>query len=172
MPRSSAINVKTVSTVVWILAGLLATITAVLVAPLRGSTASATSSLGPSLILSALAAALVGRMRSMPLALAGGIGIGIAEALLFYNSTDEPGLIDAVLFVVVLVAVLVVSRSDRDDEGSKSMSFSPRIKPIPAALERYWVVRRLQLVGLASRSRWASCFPWSSPSRRRSSRCR
>jgi len=148
--RSSAINIKTVSTVVWILAGLLATITAVLVAPLRGSTAAATAELGPSLILRALAAALVGRMRSMPLALLGGVGIGVVEALMFYNATDDPGRIDAILFVVVLIAVLAMSRSTRGDEGSRSMSFSPRVKPIPAALQSYWLVRRLSVVGILS----------------------
>jgi ABC-type branched-subunit amino acid transport system ATPase component/ABC-type branched-subunit amino acid transport system permease subunit len=147
--RTSAINVKTMSTVVWVLAGVLATVTAVLVAPLRNSTAAATAVLGPALILRALAAALVGRMRSMPLALLGGVAIGLVEALLFFNSPGNPGLVDAVLFVVVLVAVLAVSRSARDEEGSKSMSFSPRVKPVPAGLEHYWIVRHLSTVGIA-----------------------
>ena len=72
------------------------------------------------------------------------------EALLFYNSPGDPGRIDAILFVVVLVSVLAVSRSTRDDEGSKSMSFSPRPKPVPAALQRFWLVRRLPLVSVAA----------------------
>ena len=148
--RTSSINVKTMSTLVWILAGLLATVTAVLVAPLRGSTASATAALGPALILRALAAALIGRMRSMPLALIGGIAIGVVESLLFYNAPDDPGRIDAILFVVVLVSVLLVARSSGDDEGSKSMSFSPRPKPVPAALQNLWVVRRLPLLTAAA----------------------
>jgi ABC-type branched-subunit amino acid transport system permease subunit/ABC-type branched-subunit amino acid transport system ATPase component len=147
--RTSTINIKTMSTLVWILAGLLATITAVLVAPLRGSSVSATAALGPSLILRALAAALVGRMRSMPLAVVGGIAIGVGEKLLFYNNPSEPGILDAVLFVVVLVSVLAVSRSARDDEGSRSMSFAPRIKPVPAALQRFWFVRRMQVASMA-----------------------
>lgn len=146
--RTSTINIKTMSTMVWIVAGVLATVTAVLVAPLRGSTAASTAALGPALILRSLAAALIGRMRSMPLALLGGIGIGVVEALLFYNATDDPGLIDGVLFVVVLVSVFAISRSTRDDEDSKSMAFSPRVKPIPHALERYWLARRLPLVAV------------------------
>jgi len=147
--RTSAINVKSMSTLVWIMAGVIATITAVLVAPLRFTTTDATSALGPALILRALAAALIGRMRSMPLAVLGGVAIGVAEKLLFFNSPAEPGNIDAILFVVVLVAVLTVSRSAREDEGSKSMSFAPRVKPIPAALQRFWLVRRLQVAGMA-----------------------
>jgi ABC-type branched-subunit amino acid transport system ATPase component/ABC-type branched-subunit amino acid transport system permease subunit len=147
--RTSTINIKAMSTVVWILAGVLATITAVLVAPLKGASVAATAQLGPALILRSLAAALIGRMRSMPLALLGGVAIGVAEKLLFYNSPAEPGVIDALLFVVVLVAVLAVSRSARDDEGSKSMSFSPRVKPVPAALQRFWLARRVQTAGIA-----------------------
>jgi ABC-type branched-subunit amino acid transport system permease subunit/ABC-type branched-subunit amino acid transport system ATPase component len=145
--RTSTINVKMMSTLVWVMAGVVATITAVLVAPLRFTPTNAIDQLGPSLILRALAAALVGRMRSMPLALLGGIVIGVAENLLFFNSPANPGTIDAILFVVVLVSVLAVSRSARDDEGSKSMSFAPRTKPIPAALQRFWLARRVQLAG-------------------------
>lgn len=146
--RTSSINVKAMSTIVWILAGVLATVTAVLILPLRHEPAAATTVIGPTLILRGLAAALVGRMKNMPLAIVGGVGIGIAEALFFYNNTGDPGVIDAVLFVVVLVSVLVVSRSTRDDEGSKAMSFSPRSKPMPAALEQFWIARRFQLIGI------------------------
>ena len=70
-----------------------------------------------------------------------------------------PGLIDAILFVVVLVAVLAGRRSGRDDEGSKSMSFSPRTEPVPAALQRLWVVRRLRRSAWSSLRRRASLLP-------------
>jgi ABC-type branched-subunit amino acid transport system ATPase component/ABC-type branched-subunit amino acid transport system permease subunit len=141
--RLSAIRIKTMSTLVWVLAGVIATVTAVLVAPLRGTTAGVTEALGPSLLLRALAAALIGRMRSLPLALAGGTAIGVAEALLFYNSPEQPGLIDALLFVVVLVTVLSMVRRGRSEEGGRSFSFSPRVKPVPAVLRDEWWVRRL-----------------------------
>jgi len=139
--RTSAINVKRMSTLVWTLAGLLATVTAVLVAPLRGGTAVAAVALGPSLLLRALAAALVARMTSMPVALAAGVVIGVAEALLFFNYPDDPGLIDAVLFAVVLVAVLAIARASRGEDKASSWSFAPRTRPVPARLRDHWVVR-------------------------------
>ncbi|HUF84287.1 MAG TPA: branched-chain amino acid ABC transporter permease, partial [Acidimicrobiia bacterium] len=139
--RTSAINVKRMSTLVWVLAGLLATVTAVLVAPLRGGNTLATVALGPSLLLRALAAALVGRMTSMPVALLAGIVIGVAEAVLFFEYPAQSGLIDAVLFVVVLLAVLVIARASRGDDRASSWSFAPRTRPVPARLRDHWAVR-------------------------------
>ena len=144
--RLNAIRVKQMSTIVWILAGVLATITIVLIAPLRGANAADTVTLGPALLLRALAAGLVGRMRSMPLALVGGIGIGLAEALFFFNNTQNPGQIDALLFAVVLVTVLLINRgSNTDTEGA--WSFSPRVRAIPANLAELWWVKRLPQLG-------------------------
>jgi ABC-type branched-subunit amino acid transport system ATPase component/ABC-type branched-subunit amino acid transport system permease subunit len=148
--RTSTINIKKMSTAVWIMAGVLAAITAVLAAPLKGASVEATSTLGPSFILRALAAALIGRMRSMPLAVLGGIGIGVMEKLLFFNNPAEPGILDAVLFVIVLITVLAISRSVRAEEGGRSMSFAPRARPIPAALERFWAVRHLPVIGFGA----------------------
>ena len=147
--RTSAINVRRMSTLVWILAGLLATVTAVLVAPLRGGSTVATVALGPSLLLRALAAALVARMTSMPVALLAGVVIGVAEALLFFEYPAQPGLIDAVLFVVVLLAVLVIARASRGEDRASSWSFAPRTRPIPARLRDHWVVRNTNRIAAA-----------------------
>jgi ABC-type branched-subunit amino acid transport system ATPase component/ABC-type branched-subunit amino acid transport system permease subunit len=144
--RMSAINVKAISTLVWVLAGLLATVTAVLVAPLKGGTAISASALGPSLLLRALAAALIGRMQSLPVAIGGGVLIGVVEAVLFFNYFDEPGLVDAVLFVAVLVSVFGIARRQRGADSVQSMSFSPRVRPVPAQLEPLWWVRRLPVI--------------------------
>ena len=141
--RLSSINVKAMSTLVWTLAGVLATVTVVLVAPLKGGTAVDAGSLGPSLLLRALAVALMGRMLSMPIAVLGGIVVGIVEALLYFNYFEQSGLIDAVLFVVVLVMVLLIVRRERGGDRSQSMSFSPRTRPIPPQLQDLWWVRRL-----------------------------
>jgi ABC-type branched-subunit amino acid transport system ATPase component/ABC-type branched-subunit amino acid transport system permease subunit len=157
--RLSAISVKQMSTIVWVLAGLLATVTAVLVTPLRGGTAAMTSALGSSLLLRALAAALIGRMRSLPLALLGGAAIGVAEAVFFFNYPDEPGLIDAVLFLVVLVAVLLLARSSRDEERGTGWSFAPRVKPVPKQLEQLWWVRHLPHIGSALALAAAALLP-------------
>ncbi|WP_419924797.1 ABC transporter permease subunit [Candidatus Poriferisocius sp.] len=156
--RLSAISVKTMSTLVWVLAGLLATVTAVLVAPFRGGTAVGIEALGPTLLLRALAAALVARMRSLPITIAAGTAIGVAEAAFFFNATDEPGLIDAALFVVVLAAVLLRTRQDSGIER-ESISFTPRFRPVPANIEHLWWVRRLPLLVVGAALALAAVLP-------------
>ncbi|MGH2727294.1 MAG: branched-chain amino acid ABC transporter permease, partial [Actinomycetota bacterium] len=95
--RLAGISVRRISTLVWVLAGVLSTLTAVLVRGLQGSLLSLpTVAVGPSLLLRALTAALVGRLISMPLALAGGVAIGVIEAVLFSNIRN-PGIIDLFL---------------------------------------------------------------------------
>ncbi|MEZ5237953.1 MAG: hypothetical protein R2716_03040 [Microthrixaceae bacterium] len=66
--RLLGIPVRRLTTLVWALAGLLAALTLVLRAPSLGMAPSVT--LGPSLLLPALAAAIIARMESMPVALA------------------------------------------------------------------------------------------------------
>ncbi len=140
--RLSAINVRGLSTLVWALAGMLAALTAILVAPIKGSTAATTLALGPSLLVRALVPALIARLRSMPIALVAGAGIGIVEALLFFNFSTQPGLIDAVLFVVVVVAIIAVVRDERPERSA--WMATPRGKAIPVELLGLWWVRRLR----------------------------
>jgi ABC-type branched-subunit amino acid transport system ATPase component/ABC-type branched-subunit amino acid transport system permease subunit len=144
--RLNAIRVRRMSTIVWVIAGVLATVTVVLIVPLRGGSAADTINLGPSLLMRALAAGLIGRMRNMPLALLGGIAIGVTEALFFFNNSRNPGQIDALLFIVVLVTVLSINRGTRTDTEGR-WSFSPRVRAIPANLADLWWVKRLPQMG-------------------------
>lgn len=142
--RLSAINVRGLSTLVWALAGMLAALTAILIAPIKGSTAATTLALGPSLLVRALVPALIARLRSMPIALVAGAGIGIMEALLFFNFSTQPGLIDAVLFVVVVIAIIAVVRNERPERSA--WMATPRGKAIPTELLGLWWIRRLRQI--------------------------
>ncbi len=135
------ISTKRISTIVWVIAGILSTLTAVLLDPVRGTVVGVPdAALGPGLLLRALAAALVGGSTSLPLALAGGVGIGIVEAICFANFAD-PGTIDLVLFLAVLVLVFIRGRG-RSDE-SASWSLTPKVRAIPERLRNIWWVRQL-----------------------------
>ncbi len=156
--RLAAIPVRRLSTVVWAIAGALAALTAILIAPGRGSTAATTVALGPSLLVRALAPALVARMRSLPVALGCGLLLGVVEALLFFNDQADPGRIDAVLFVITLAAVFAVGRQARVDVSP--WRYSPRSRPIPAALAgTRWLVR-LPAVLIATASALAVALPY------------
>ena len=89
-------------------------------------------------------------MVSFPRAVVGAVAIGIGQAVFRYNYPDQTGAVDALLFVVVLVAVLFLSRRGAGTDEA-SFSFSPRVKPIPERLRAIWWVRNLpRLFGVAA----------------------
>ena len=144
------ISTRRISTMVWVIAGSLATLTAVLVNPLRGTIVGVpTLALGPSLLARALVAALVGGLVSLPLALAGGVAVGILEAVIFAN-VSNPGAVDIVLLVAGLALVLTRGRTLVSDETG-SWSLTPKVKAIPGRLRGIWWIRRVNyLAGGAS----------------------
>ncbi|MET0902079.1 MAG: ATP-binding cassette domain-containing protein [Acidimicrobiales bacterium] len=139
--RLSAIPVKRTSTIVWALAGALASVATILSAPLAGANVTSMDQLGPGFLIRTLAAAVIASMASLPIALAAGVGLGVLEALVFYNNPTDPGLIDGVLLVVVLVAVLLMSMRNRGLGIRERFSFAPRVRPIPPSLQQVWWVR-------------------------------
>jgi ABC-type branched-subunit amino acid transport system ATPase component/ABC-type branched-subunit amino acid transport system permease subunit len=153
----SGISTKRVSTLVWVIAGVLSTLTAVLINPVRGTIVGLpTEALGPSLLLRALAAGLFGGLTSVTWALVGGVAIGVVEAILFVNITS-PGVVDAFLFVLVLVLVFVrANRAVREEGG---WSLTPRVAAIPERLREVWWVRRLGLLTGAVALALAAALP-------------
>ena len=145
--RLAGISTKRVSMIVWSLAGLLAVVATIVAAPLAGANAASTGNLGPSIMLRTLAAAVIAGMASFPLAVAAGIAIGVADALIFYNNPTNGGLVDVLLLVVVLVAVLVVSFRSPGLNARERLSLAPRVRPIPPALRDVWWVRHHARIG-------------------------
>jgi ABC-type branched-subunit amino acid transport system ATPase component/ABC-type branched-subunit amino acid transport system permease subunit len=139
--RLAGISVKRVSFVVWTLAGGLAAVTTILSAPLANANVSSTGQIGPGILMRTLAVAVIAGMASMPIALGAGIVLGIVEAVVFYNNPTDPGRIDALIFLVVLVAVLVVSARNRSLGMRERFSFAPRVRPIPESLRDSWWIR-------------------------------
>jgi ABC-type branched-subunit amino acid transport system ATPase component/ABC-type branched-subunit amino acid transport system permease subunit len=147
--RVAGISVTRVSTIVWSLAGALAAVATVLAAPLAGANSAGTGDLGPTMLLRTFAAAVIAGLASLPVALAAGVGIGVVEAVVFYNNPGDPGVVNAVLLAIVLVAVLVVSLRQRGLGVRERFSFAPRVRPVPEALRRYWLVRHHTRIGAA-----------------------
>ena len=144
--RVQGINPKYVSTAVWAIAGLLATITMMLVASQTGS-ASQLPVLGANTLARALVAAVIAGMVSFPRAMLAGVVIGVVQSLFLFNYLDKPGLIDLFLLIAVLIAVALQSRG-RDREETQTFSFTPKVREIPENLRDVWWVRRLNLVVL------------------------
>ncbi|MEZ5382010.1 MAG: ATP-binding cassette domain-containing protein [Microthrixaceae bacterium] len=143
LARLSGISPKAVSTFVWIIGGLLSSVTIILLSGIAGSP-TGIEDLGPSTLNRALAAAVIAGMVSFPRAVGAGVALGVAEALIRFNFTDQAGLIDFLLFLAVVVAVFLQSRSQTDE--TNSFSFAPRVRPVPQRLRQIWWMRHLALI--------------------------
>lgn len=143
MTELSGISTRRVSTAVWVIACALAALTSVLLNPVRGTVVGQPSAaLGPSLLLPALAAGLVGGLTSLPLTLLGGVLIGIVQSVLVVNYPRSPGVVDLFLFGLVLVLILARHGSPADD-SSERWSLTSRVAPIPERLRNVWWVANL-----------------------------
>jgi ABC-type branched-subunit amino acid transport system ATPase component/ABC-type branched-subunit amino acid transport system permease subunit len=141
LARTNGVNPKWVSTFAWAVAGVLSTLSIVLASGQSGSVTGLVD-LGPSTMVRALAAFLIAGRRSFPRALAAGVAIGVVEALIRFNFLTTPGLVDLVLFVVVLAAVWAQTRRDPEVEGGR-FSFATAATPVPARLAGVWWARNL-----------------------------
>jgi ABC-type branched-subunit amino acid transport system ATPase component/ABC-type branched-subunit amino acid transport system permease subunit len=138
--RMSGIFASRMSSLAWAIAGALSAFTAILTAPTQGFISG--DSFGPSLLLRAMTAAVIGRMQSLPLALAGGIGLGILEQLLLWNY-PRSGLVEVTLFVIILVALLLQRQRGGRDEEKGSWAAVQGLRPIPQRIQQIRIVRVL-----------------------------
>lgn len=146
--RLAAISTKRVSTLVWTLSGAIAAISVIAAAPLRGDIPGLAQLTGsPSILLRALAAALIGRFTSLPRTLAGGIVVGVVEAVVRVRWGVAEG--NLVLAGLVAVLILVVVRRDAADTGG-SFALTPKPLAAPARLSSLTWVRRLPTAGMAA----------------------
>jgi ABC-type branched-subunit amino acid transport system permease subunit len=144
--RLAGISVTRMSTLVWLIAGLLSAVTAILNAPKVGTFV--LGGTGASVLVRALAAGLIGRMTSLPLAFGAGIGIGVVEAVTFAHYSGG-GVVELVIFLIVMAALLLrsreLSRATRDAAGAINFGAEPRA--LPRAVAALPGVRRLALAG-------------------------
>ncbi len=139
--RLSGISPKLASTAVWTVAGFVATLSIVLIAGRVGGI-NQVATLGPATLARGLVVAVVAGMASFPRSVVAGVVLGVVESVLAFNILDQPGLIDTVLLVAVLVAVFLQSRRPTE-EGATTFSFAPRVRPVPEAIADRWWARHL-----------------------------
>lgn len=143
LARLTGINPKTVSTWVWTLAGFLSALAVILIA--TGSTSTDLVAIGPDTLLRGMVAAMIGGMVSFPVAFGASIAIGLLEQVLTFNFPAQTGLLQFILFVVVVLLVGRVSRKAEPDTAG--FQFAPRIRAVPERLKQIWWVRRLPQLG-------------------------
>jgi branched-chain amino acid transport system permease protein len=139
------VPVRRLQTIVWAMAGGLATLTYVTRVPFTGVVPEAL--VGATAILPGLAVAVIARFQSLPVAMIGGIGLGIAEWTIRWNVHAE-SVFDVTFLVVILVVLLTRrDRSSRAETGESSWDSAGVLKPIPAALRK---LPELQWAGRAT----------------------
>jgi len=118
--RLLGIPVNQLSMLLWSVAGGLAALTVVLRAPTEGVPLSAAA--GPTVLLPALAAAVMVGMRSLSGAFVAGVFLGVLDQLVLWN-VDTAAPTSVVLLVVIVAALLLQRRSGhRAEEGESSWS--------------------------------------------------
>jgi branched-chain amino acid transport system permease protein len=129
------IPVRRLATIVWLIGGGLAALTFMLQAPFEGVKPGLSAN-GPTVLLPLLAAAVVARMESLPIAFAAGTGLGIMEQVVRWNTSKSPSFI-YVVYLVVIVGALLIQRgklSRAQESGESSWSATVVAKPIPEEL--------------------------------------
>jgi len=147
----AGIGVRKVSTKVWALAGVLATLSVLLITPLYGgSIGSVQTALGPKLLLLSLVAAMVGRMKSFGWTLVGGLIAGLIDRLLVSWSLlgqMPAGANVAVLFVILLVVLFTTGRNESMRDSGWQLT--NKVRAARVELTRHPLYRALTFGGMA-----------------------
>jgi branched-chain amino acid transport system permease protein len=107
-------------------------------------------------LLPLLAAAVVARMESLPLAFASGVALGIMENIVRWDNQSKPSMVDVCYLAVIVIALLLQrgKLSRGQETGASSWSSIGAIKPIPRELRflpevRAGKVLLLTVIGVA-----------------------
>jgi ABC-type branched-subunit amino acid transport system ATPase component/ABC-type branched-subunit amino acid transport system permease subunit len=147
--RLAGAPARRISRWMWVIAALLSAASAILTGPLQGLTT--TQTLGPSLMVRALAAAVIGGFSSSPHVMAGGIVVGVVERLVSWNY-PEGRFLEILLLAMIVLTILVrrdLGQRVRGGEAS-SWSLGGKIRALEPRVARLPATRRLRAGALAA----------------------
>jgi len=128
------IPVATLSLVSWMMAAGLSGLGTILAVPVEGQNLGQV--IGPTGLLVPLAAAVIARMESLPVAFAAAVGIDVAEQAIFWSHPRSSS-VDLGVFVIVLVSLLAQRRRMGRLANLVSEHLAVKeIRPVPEALKR------------------------------------
>ncbi len=129
------VSVNNLSSLVWLLAGLLSGLAAVLVIPITpsvfGIVGAGAASTG--LLLRGLAAAVVGRMDNLPRTVVAAIGISIFDQAMFWAFDNTAITYAAMLGLIVTVLLFQRAKLARSDDAA-SWATSEEVRAVPHEL--------------------------------------
>lgn len=134
------IPIRRLQTIVWVVAGGLAALTFILKAPFAGAVSTAFGGIA-FLLLPALAAAVIARMESLPIAFGAGVGLEIIGQLVFWNTKKASAIDVAFLGVILLGLLLQRRRISRAREVGGTWSMTGIVREIPRELRHLPEIR-------------------------------
>jgi branched-chain amino acid transport system permease protein len=143
------ISVGGLSSIVWTLAGLLSGVGVILTGLVsRPETA---TGIAPTLLLPALAAAVLARMRSIPWVVLASVAISILTRATLWSFRNDAPLVDVALFLVIAVGLLLQRRTivRSEEGGGGTWAATEEQRPVPKELASLPTIRVTRYVLIA-----------------------
>jgi len=163
------INVKGLSTLVWGITGVLSGLSVIVLGVITSfgglATATPQGSAAAGGIMVALAAAVIAKMRSLPVAVGSAVGLEIARQVALFKFDAHATLFDAGLFLVILFGLLVQRKSMARGEGADISSWeaTQEVRPTPKEMLEVSGIRIWRRVLVVVAILAALLYPWAVP---------
>jgi branched-chain amino acid transport system permease protein len=152
------VPVKRLQTVVWAVAALLSFTGVFLEAGIQGLPV--ISGLNFSVLLAALAALMLGNLVDLPAVAVSAVALGLLQEGITWNYPNDPGLVEPILGVVIVVCLLVRKvGATRAQDRSSSWNASDEVRPVPHELRSLPEVRAVRWGGAAVLAALAVALP-------------
>ena len=138
LARLTGIFSGRMSMIAWAIAGALSAYTSVMLRPTLPFQTGET--LGPSTLVRALVPAVIARMTSLPIALAAGIGLGVVEQVVRFNTT-RGGVVEVIMFATMLAVLLGQRPREGRAEAKGAWAAVTTWAPPPERLQSVWLIR-------------------------------
>jgi len=156
------ISVGKLSCLIWALAGALSGLAVILTGTVS-SPAAATGGVGPALLIPALAGAVLGKMRSLPVAAAATAVIVLIESAFTWSFRDDGPLYSVALLLVIGVGLFLqrrqLLRSEASSEASSWVAAQEQ-RPVPRVLLRVPGIRIARWALIALGGIFVLLFPF------------
>lgn len=155
------INIGILSMIVWTIAGFLSGLGLILTGVANQSFTG--GSVPPELLITALAAALIARMRKLWVAVAAATAITILRQAINYSFADQIALLDVGLLLVVVGGLLAQrSRAERSEaQEVSSWKATEEYRPIPKEMLAIPGLRAVKFSGIVIGLLTLLLFPWA-----------
>jgi branched-chain amino acid transport system permease protein len=152
------VNVRLLSTVVWTIAGALSGAGLILLGTTQSFTIGGQGA--PDVLLAALAAAVVARMSSIPLAVFAAVLVSVLQESLRWSFQNHAGVIQAVILGVIVVGLLLQRRTLLREEEASSWEANEEIRPTPREILSVSSVRTWRWILIGAGVAFLVAFPW------------